>query len=73
MVDPDTANGKALIEIYHHNSQKPSPKFSLSEDNDPQWFFFFKEQFDLMWEQCEIQSPFVNGKKGIAYTLRYSN
>lgn len=57
VVDPDTANGKALIEIYHHNSQKPSPKFSLSEDNDPQWFFFFKEQFDLMWEQCEIQSP----------------
>lgn len=51
MTDPKTEQGKAFIEIYHHNSSDPTPNFSLTSSNDPYWFTFFENQFELMWEK----------------------
>ena len=52
MTDPKTKQGKAFVEIYHHNSSDPAPSFSLTSSNDPSWFSFFEKQFDLdlLWK-----------------------
>ena len=54
LIDPESANGKGYVEVYHHNSQRPSPRFRLDVDSDPQWFYFFKEQYELMWNRSTI-------------------
>jgi len=61
IVDQSSSNGKAAIEVYHHNSQKPGPKFEVTETKDPKWFYFFNEQFRLMWESCDTQQLIVKG------------
>jgi len=55
MVDPGEKSGAAHIEIYHHNSVKPSPKFDILINKDPNTFVFFSEQFELMWKECKIR------------------
>jgi hypothetical protein len=54
MIDPSSLNGAAYIEIYHHSSDSPSPKFKLSAKDDPSWLSFFSEQFELMWAKCTV-------------------
>lgn len=56
IVDPDEPNGKCVVEMYHHETAKPNPTFELSRSDDPEWFHFFKEQFDTMWHSCRVES-----------------
>jgi hypothetical protein len=53
-VDPAKQNAHCVVEIYHHESAKPNPTFALSRTEDSEWFQFFKEQFETMWESCRI-------------------
>ena len=55
MIDPEDKSGAAFIEIYHHNSVKPSPKFPVLINKDPNTFQFFSEQFELMWKECKTK------------------
>ncbi len=56
IVDPDEPNGRCIVEMYHHESAKPNPTFELSRVDDPEWFIFFREQFDTMWRSCRVES-----------------
>jgi len=55
MVDPESPTGALYVEIYHHNVDKPFPRFRLTVSKDLYWFQFFKEQFELMWKRCRVQ------------------
>ncbi len=61
MIDPDTPQGKSYIEIYHHNSTEPGPSFYLNTNKDPFWFRFFKDQFELMWNQSSQKTVLEYG------------
>ena len=56
IVDPDEPNGCCVVEMYHHESAKPNPTFEISRVDDPEWFNFFREQFDTMWKSCQVES-----------------
>jgi hypothetical protein len=56
IVDPHEQNGYCVVEIYHHESAKSNPTFEVSRSGDPEWFQFFKEQFDTMWKSCRVVS-----------------
>lgn len=62
IIDQDTSNGKAFIEVYYHNSEKTPPQFELTASKDPLWFHSFAEQFELMWSQCDVRQILVDGK-----------
>ena len=62
IVDPDEPNGRCFVEMYHHKSAKLNPTFEISRSDDPEWFQFFKEQFDIMWHSCRVES-FENASK----------
>ncbi len=64
MVDSKSKNGSAFVEIYHHNSKKPIPSFSLKADGDSYWFDLFSEQFDLMWQNTVEKILVIEGTKG---------
>lgn len=56
IVDPkDSLQGKAWIEIYHHRTDNPSPKFTIQRSRDSDWFEFFYEQFNEMWAMCNVR------------------
>jgi hypothetical protein len=56
IVEPDDPNGHCFVELYQHESAKPNPTFEVSRSDDPEWFQFFKEQFDTMWQSCRVES-----------------
>lgn len=56
MVDPDTEHGVIVIELYHHRSTEDNPTFELRAGRDGKWYKFFREQFDLMWESCRVET-----------------
>jgi hypothetical protein len=56
MIDPDEQHGICYIELYHHKSAKPNPTFELKPSQDPDWYKFFREQFELLWDSCHVQS-----------------
>lgn len=56
MVDPDKQNAQCVVEMYHHESAKPNPTFELLRSDDTKWFGFFKEQFDIMWKSCRVET-----------------
>jgi hypothetical protein len=62
LIDPDKPNAHCIVELYHHESSKLNPTFELSRSSDPEWFSFFKEQFDTMWRSCQVES--FQSKKG---------
>jgi len=55
MVDPDTDHGVIVVELYHHRSSDDNPTFELRPGRDDEWYKFFRQQFDLMWESCRIE------------------
>jgi len=65
MTDADSPKGAAFIEIYHHNSNDPSPAFEVTANKDPYWFHFYKEQFELMWKNCSVRKILEGGKTSL--------
>jgi len=53
LVDPDKPHGRIIVEIYQHKSAGLHPTFELTPRRDKQWYRFFRNQFDLLWESCE--------------------
>jgi hypothetical protein len=43
------------VSVFHHKLSSPTPKFVVNSSDDPQWFGFFKDQFELLWESCRIE------------------
>jgi hypothetical protein len=52
LIDPDSSNGKIIVEIYHHRSSEKNPTFQLDAVRDFYWFDFFRNQFTLLWDSC---------------------
>lgn len=52
MIDPDQGNGCGIIELYHHRSLEPNAMFELRANEDKEWFSFFKNQHELLWQSC---------------------
>ncbi|MBK9926635.1 MAG: hypothetical protein IPP66_15270 [Anaerolineales bacterium] len=65
MIDPDEYHGICYVELYHHKSAKPNPTFELVASKDPDWYKFFREQYEILWDSCRIQSfeNFLEPKK----------
>jgi len=55
MIEPDERNGVCFVELYHHKSAKPNPTFCLHVGSDPDWYKFFREQFEILWMSCRIE------------------
>jgi hypothetical protein len=55
MIDPDTDHGVIIVELYHHRSARDNVAFELRRERDGEWYRFFREQFDLMWQSCQIE------------------
>ncbi len=55
MIDPDEPHGTCWVTILPHKSTKPSPAFRLQASEDPHWYSFFREQFNLLWGSCRIE------------------
>lgn len=56
MVDPDTAHGLILVEIYHHRSADDNPTFLLRASEDSEWYKFFRQQYEILWNSCRIET-----------------
>lgn len=55
MIEPDEQSGSCFVELYHHKSAKPNPTFFLRCSSDPDWYRFFREQFEVLWESCRVE------------------
>lgn len=62
MVDPDQAHGVCFVELYQHRSARPHATFELRASDDPHWFKYFQEQFELLWNQCRVETLTQSGK-----------
>jgi hypothetical protein len=60
LIDPEKPHGRIVVEIYHHRTAEPNPTFLLKASEDPHWYSFFKNQFDLMWKSCEENGKVVD-------------
>jgi hypothetical protein len=56
MIDPDQSHGVCFVELYHHRSAESNPTFELRATDDPHWYRFFREQFDLLWKSCRVKT-----------------
>ena len=55
LIDPDQPHGFGFVELYPHRAIGPHPTFRIQVADDPYWFNFFKEQFERMWQSCQIR------------------
>jgi hypothetical protein len=56
MLDPDEPHGFCFVELYHHRSAEFKPSFELRASDDPHWYKFFRQQFEIMWTSCRIET-----------------
>ncbi len=56
MIDPDQPHGSCYVELSIHRSAEPNPTFELKALDDPHWFKFFRNQFDILWKSCRIET-----------------
>lgn len=57
-LDAGSSNGKVFVEIYPHKTYKDQPAFDLTPYRDGEWYNFFVEQFEQMWQSGK---PWVPG------------
>lgn len=51
-------NGLTLVEIYPHKSvNQPAASFDLTPSRDEQWYRYFTDQFDQMWNSAKPWEP----------------
>lgn len=55
MIDPYEPHGFCFVELYHHEKHAPSPAFHLRASDDPFWYQFFREQYEILWARCRIE------------------
>jgi len=55
MIDPEQPHGTCFIELYHHRSAEPNPTFELRASDDPFWYKFFRNQYEILWKSCRIE------------------
>lgn len=55
MIDPDQPHGFCFVELYHHKSAEPNPTFEVRASDDPHWYRFFRQQFEILWSSCRIE------------------
>jgi len=56
--DANQENGITFVEIYTHKSgQVTSPTFDLTPQRDGNWYRYFIEQYDQMWNAAKAWSP----------------
>jgi len=61
--DANRSNGIVFIEIYPHGSGYESPPmFNLTPYRDGEWYKYFTEQFEQMWEGAKLWQPQVTTK-----------
>ena len=61
--DANRSNGIVFIEIYPHSSGYESPPmFNLTPYRDGEWYKYFTEQFEQMWEGAKLWQPQVTTK-----------
>lgn len=56
MIDPGESHGFCFVEIYQHKSAEPNPTFELRATDDPLWYKFFRQQFEILWKSCRIET-----------------
>ncbi len=56
IVDPDEPHGVCFVELYHHKSAEPNPSFEIKSSDDMYWYKFFRQQFEILWESCRIET-----------------
>lgn len=54
LIDPDKANGTAIIELYGWHLQSTSDRMSIEirQSASPRWFSYWVEQFEFMWDDA---------------------
>ena len=55
LFDPDEPQGYGYVEIYHHKTVERNATFRLSAADDPEWYSFFRQQYDLLWQSCRVE------------------
>jgi hypothetical protein len=55
VLNPDQPHGVCLVEFYHHRSAVPTATFELQAADDPFWYKFFRQQYEILWGTCRIE------------------
>jgi hypothetical protein len=55
-IDPHTLTGLGFVELYHHKANSPNATFALKAEDDAQWYPFFREQFEELWNTCRYHT-----------------
>jgi hypothetical protein len=55
-IDPDEPHGICYVNIYPHKVPGPQPSFEIRASDDPIWYSFFRQQFDVLWSSCRIET-----------------
>lgn len=66
MIDPDEPHGTSFVELYHHRSAEPNPAFELRASDDPFWYRFFRNQYEVLWNSCRIEQASKHNGSGPA-------
>jgi hypothetical protein len=56
LIEPDSPNGICSVALYHHRSLEPTIKFQLTAADDPEWYNFFRKQYENLWLSCRVHS-----------------
>jgi len=56
--DAKKKNGVIFVEVYPHKyGFQLSPTFELTPENDKDWYYYFVDQFDVMWKAASNWDP----------------
>ena len=56
IIDAKSVHGLCRVNIYHHKKGDTNPTFELNRNDDPIWYNFFVEQFEILWASCRIET-----------------
>lgn len=57
-IDPKHKDGIVFVEVYPHKfGFRTPPTFDLTPDRDQDWYDYFVEQFDQMWNAATPWNP----------------
>jgi hypothetical protein len=55
-IKAESGDEKCWVNILSHKTTKPTPAFILQKSTDPDWYSYFYEQFNLLWQSCRIEN-----------------
>jgi len=56
-LDAGGSNGIVFVEVYPHKAYKVQPAFNLTPHRDGEWYKFFVDQFEQMWNDAKPWRP----------------